>query len=86
MRIVDADALIANLAAINEGGKEYIRGIETAIGVIEEMEPEEAVRVVRCKDCSNYNKHDHKCAVWNHGVVAKDYCSRAERRELWLIG
>lgn len=36
--------------------------------------------VVRCKDCEHYDTHDHRCKVWNHGVVVMGYCSRGEKK------
>ena len=42
----------------------------------------DVVEVVRCKDCKDYDSHDHRCKFFNHGIVENDYCSRAiERRE-----
>lgn len=45
---------------------------------IEMAEP----KSIRCMDCINYDTHDHRCKVSNHGVVVMDYCSRAERQEV----
>ena len=36
--------------------------------------------VIRCKDCMNYDSHEHRCNHWQHVVVVMDFCSRAERR------
>ena len=35
--------------------------------------------IVRCKDCTHYDTHGHRCKHWNHGVMAEDYCSKGER-------
>lgn len=36
--------------------------------------------IIRCKDCLKYDAHDHRCKHWNHAVVVRDWCSRAERK------
>lgn len=41
----------------------------------------DVVEVVRCKDCTNYDSHGHRCKHWNHGVTVAEWCSRRERRE-----
>jgi hypothetical protein len=47
--------------------------------VIEILPAAESERVL-CRDCKRYNRHDHRCTVWNHGIHTDDWCSRAERR------
>ena len=42
--------------------------------------PSAQPEIIQCKDCTKYDKHDHRCKHWNHGVVVNDFCSRAERR------
>lgn len=37
-------------------------------------------QIVICKDCEHYDTHDHRCKVWNHGVVVMGYCSRGEKK------
>ena len=42
----------------------------------------ETLKLVFCKDCEYYIKHDKRCAVWNHGVHKDDYCSRGLKKEV----
>lgn len=42
----------------------------------------ETLKLVFCKDCEHYIKHDKRCAVWNHGVHKDDYCSRGQKKEV----
>ena len=42
--------------------------------------PSAQTELIRCKDCTKYDTHDHRCKHWNHGVVVNDWCSRAERK------
>lgn len=37
--------------------------------------------LVRCKDCKHYDTHDHRCKVWNHGVIVMGFCYKGEREE-----
>lgn len=37
--------------------------------------------VVRCKDCQNYVRHDHRCGRMNHGFKDDFFCAWGERRE-----
>lgn len=39
----------------------------------------DAVEVVRCKDCKNYVRHDHRCGRMNHGFKDDFFCSWGER-------
>lgn len=39
------------------------------------------VLVVRCKDCKNYVRHDHRCGRMNHGFKDYFFCAWGERRE-----
>lgn len=42
----------------------------------------ETLKLVFCKDCEFYIKHDKRCAVWNHGVHKDDYCSKGLKKEV----
>lgn len=37
--------------------------------------------IVRCEDCKHYDTHDHRCKVWNHGVIMMGFCHKGEREE-----
>lgn len=39
------------------------------------------VQVVRCKDCKNYVRHDHRCGRMNHGFKDDFFCAWGERRK-----
>lgn len=36
-------------------------------------------KIVRCKECNHYDTHDHRCKVWNHGVIVMGFCHKGER-------
>ena len=50
---------------------------------IKEAKPEDAVRVVRCKDCKHYVLHALACRNEHmNGVIAMDgFCSYGERKD-----
>ena len=53
----------------------------TSIQEILEKLPSAEPEIIRCKDCLKYDAHGHRCKHWNHAVVVRDWCSRAERKE-----
>ena len=64
--------------------------VERSIDVkdIESLEPADVVKVVRCKDCENWQTDwnpaipdRHYCAVMDSMMKADDFCSYGERRE-----
>ena len=74
MRLIDADAL--------EPDADYYEGDYWAVSIVQihnapTIEPE----IVRCKACRHYNSHDHKCKVWNHGVILSGFCHEAMKGE-----
>ena len=38
-------------------------------------------KIVRCKNCDHYDTHDHRCKVWNHGVIVMGFCYKGERED-----
>lgn len=36
---------------------------------------------IRCAHCKRYDRHNHRCKWWNHGVSNIDWCSFAERKD-----
>lgn len=40
----------------------------------------DVVEVVRCKDCTEWDKDECECSHW-HGFRENDFCSFAERRD-----
>ena len=95
MRLIDADALIADCQLAQKQadrhGREFANAfysgggeVSTEWWCVEDMienaptiEPE----IVRCKACRHYNSHDHKCKVWNHGVILSGFCHEAMKGE-----
>lgn len=43
--------------------------------MVESAQPE----IVRCRGCKHYDTHDHRCKVWNHGVIVNGFCYKGER-------
>lgn len=47
----------------------------------------DAVPVVRCKDCKHavpetyYKSWDYKCILFQHAMLAEDYCSHGKRKD-----
>lgn len=76
MRLIDADALIAQYDRVHIGAPGGARKLMTDAPTIEER-PE----VIACADCRFWICHDRRCGFWNHGVKPLDWCSYAERRE-----
>lgn len=45
------------------------------IVALEEVPPADVVKIVRCGVCQFYDRHDHRCKVFNHGVNTIHFCS-----------
>ena len=41
---------------------------------------EDAVPVVRCRECTEWDEKEHECSHW-HGFRENDFCSYGERKE-----
>lgn len=93
-RYVDADDLksevedVAFIWCIGRGnGKSLIKQAinhfkNAVIAKIDNASTIDAVEVVRCHDCKNFDEDNHYCKVWNQVVYEWfDFCGRAERRE-----
>ena len=84
MRAIDGDILEKKLkAAINMCMSIDTSGLSELKAVLEDVEemPTIEPEIVRCKDCRHYNSHDHKCKVWNHGVILSGFCHEAMKGE-----
>lgn len=78
MRLIDADALFREMEKAewyNNADRDEIA--EEMVLYAPTIKPE----IVRCKDCRHYNSHDHKCKVWNHGVILSGFCHEAMKGE-----
>lgn len=76
-RYIERDKLISNLKDLPEqerieymGIYDYIRSQPTA----------DVVEVVRCKDCTEWDKDEYECSHW-YGFREDDYCSYGERKD-----
>lgn len=86
MRLVDADALLANRQILR--GQDVI-GIRDYVTVAEienapTIEPEQP-EIIRCKDCKWYvygdDEEEYYCCNSGIGELETFYCADAERRE-----
>lgn len=48
---------------------------------IKDFEPQEYVKVVRCKDCKWYREKQGFCVFGRGDLSPNDYCSFAERKD-----
>ena len=84
MRLINGDILEKKLKdAINMCMSIDTSGLSELKAVLEDVEemPTIEPEIVRCKDCRHYNSHDHKCKVWNHGVILSGFCHEAMKGE-----
>ena len=84
MRAIDGDILEKKLKdainmcmSIDTSGLSELKAVLEDVAEMPTIEPE----IVRCKDCRHYNSHDHKCKVWNHGVILSGFCHEAMKGE-----
>lgn len=82
MRLIDADAMCADLATVDP---RYKAMIEWGVRVTEAQPTVDAVEVVRCKDCLWRGKHgcyrSRDSYTWYNRPKDDDFCSWGERRE-----
>ena len=48
--------------------------------IVNEIPTEDVVPVVRCKDCTEWDKDECECSHW-YGFKENDYCSYGERKK-----
>ena len=72
MRLIDAEEFKKTFVGNRYGTKAIEYYIDHAPTI-------DAVPVVRCKDCKNYVRHDHRCGRMNHGFKDDFFCSWGER-------
>ena len=81
-RLIDANALMAKLHKMPMFEKtdfdKTMLYVEKSI--IETMPTVDAVEVVRCKDCAEWDKNEQECKHW-YGFRANDFCSYGERKD-----
>ena len=85
MRLIDADAMCADLATVDP---RYKAMIEWGVRVTEAQPTVDAVEVVRCKDCKKYIPCQKLpigtskwCDLFDRATCEMNYCGWGERRE-----
>ena len=94
MRLIDADNLdfTFDRRCFSEGDTQYVRGVDDAIGVVNNAPTIDAVPVVRCRECIYYKICDEwetgkrmLCEIHHHSYLDHDgdehFCSWGQRRE-----
>ena len=81
MRLIDADRIVYSWI-IDADGEEH-DGV-TLQSIIHKMPTIDAVEVVRCKDCENWDEHGHWCTIrdsygWDY--TPDDYCSYGVKKD-----
>ena len=61
-------------------GDQMRGGIRKALRCIEQAPTVDAVPVVRCRDCTEFDETEHECSHW-YGFRENDFCSYGERKE-----
>ena len=90
MRLIDADALDFEFdrRCFSEEDENYVRGVDEAIGVVENaptVDPVHAAGACYCKECKFWDGYG-KCETPDNGLVLEftkpnDFCSYGERRK-----
>ena len=55
-------------------------GIRKALRCIEQSPTVDAVPVVRCRECTEFDETEHECSHW-YGFRENDFCSHGVRKE-----
>ena len=78
-KLIDGDKLISTLVW---GHYELGKELQTVQKAINDMRGEDAVHVIRCKDCKYYEDDIGDCIGFGDTYVSEEeYCSRARRKE-----
>lgn len=88
MRLIDADNLdfTFDRRCFSEGDTQYVRGVDDAIGVINNapiIDPIHAANGCYCFECEKFD-HDGGtgvCNQWGKWMLCSDFCSRGKRKE-----
>ena len=77
MRLIDADEAIINFGFewddIPPTREEFVRFLKKQPTV-------DAVPVVRCRECTEFDETEHECSHW-YGFRENDFCSYGKRKE-----
>ena len=63
------------------GDEQYVRGVDDAIGVINNAPTVDAVSVVRCRECLYHLPKGSVCQLSGTDITEDDFCSRGQRKE-----
>lgn len=79
-RLIDADAFLKDILTAGIG-KTIIEYSESNIGYMIRKRPTiDAVPVVRCRECTEFDETEHECSHW-YGFRENDFCSYGKRKE-----
>ena len=91
MRLVDADALKEDCRMANDCKDcktnvrdckyDYVYTKMDFCGWLDDAPTVDAVPVVRCKDCTEYQQNFHWCRLHDGEMQPTDYCSYGERKD-----
>lgn len=81
MRLIDADELGVGRCSEDVFPSAYCNGWNGLIQIIENAEVVDAVPVIRCRDCINYNERRQFCEFSYMKMQENGFCSYGERRE-----
>lgn len=80
MRMIDADELGVGRCSKDILPAAYCAGWNDLIGLIEKAPTIDAVPVVRCRECTEFDETEHECSHW-YGFRENDFCSYGKRKE-----
>ena len=74
-RYIDREDLLKNLKRF---APEHLTPL--IVSLIEKQPTADVVEVVRCKDCTEWDKDEYECSNW-YGFREDDYCSYGARMD-----
>ena len=74
-RYIDQEDLLKNL---KQFAPEHLTPL--IVSLIEKQPTADVVEVVRCKDCTEWDKDEYECSHW-YGFREDDYCSLGARMD-----
>ena len=74
-RYIDREVLLKNLKRF---APEHLT--QLIVSLIEKQPTADVVEVVRCKDCTEWDKDEYECSHW-YGFREDDYCSYGARMD-----
>ena len=74
-RYIDQEDLLKNL---KQFAPEHLSPL--IVSLIEKQPTADVVEVVRCKDCTEWDKDEYECSHW-YGFREDDYCSYGARKD-----